>query len=137
MVNLLRRASSSDSDPAFLVDWLRLLNTRRAFVRAWDDFLSNVDALLCPVAMIPAFPHTQTGSELNVDAELVGYWSLGRYLTPFNLVGAPAIVMPLSLSHDGLPIGLQVVGVRRSDRRLLAVARAIEPYTIGFLRPPA
>src|SRR5690606_33767929 len=28
MVNLLRRASSSDSDPAFLVEWLRLLNTR-------------------------------------------------------------------------------------------------------------
>ena len=86
--------------------------------------------------MVPAFPHTTSKSDLNVDGSAVGYWSLGRYLTPFNLVGAPAIAMPLAMSRDGLPIGLQIVGARGDDRWLLAVARAIEPFTVGFQPPP-
>ena len=138
MVNMLREVADGETERPgpLLADWLYLLEQRREFVSAWDHLLAEVDALLCPVAMIPAFPHAATGSDLDVDGTPVGYWSLGRYLTPFNLVGAPAIAMPLALSRGGLPIGLQLVGARHSDRRLLAVARAIAPYTVGFVRPP-
>jgi amidase len=137
LIDALRRASDPAHQPApRLADWLRILDKRAEFVEAWDDLLREADAFLCPVAMVPAFPHTTSKSDLNIDGSAVGYWSLGRYLTPFNLVGAPAIAMPLAMSRDGLPIGLQIVGARGDDRWLLAVARAIEPFTVGFQPPP-
>jgi Asp-tRNA(Asn)/Glu-tRNA(Gln) amidotransferase A subunit family amidase len=43
---------------------------------------------------------------------------------PFNLTGWPAVSVPVST--DGLPIGVQVVGVRLEERGVLRVAGAIE-----------
>ncbi|HBM95993.1 TPA: hypothetical protein DD394_00245, partial [bacterium UBP9_UBA11836] len=45
---------------------------------------------------------------------------------PFNLTGQPAITVPAGLSSDGLPIGLQIVGPRGSDRFVLEVAKRFE-----------
>ena len=44
--------------------------------------------------------------------------------------------MPCGQDRDGLPIGLQLVGKRWSESRLLGIAKAIEPLTGGFRRPP-
>lgn len=106
------------------------------FVAAWDAFFEEYDALLCPVAMCTAFAHVRTGSDLMVDGVARPYWHLGRYLTPFSLSGHPALAMPLSLDLTGLPIGLQVVTRRGGDNRLLAIGRALLPFTSGFVRPP-
>ena len=45
--------------------------------------------------------------------------------------------MTLPLGHDasGLPIGVQFVGPRWSDARLLGTARAVAEFTPGFQRP--
>jgi amidase len=48
----------------------------------------------------------------------------------------PVLVAPLTRSRDGLPIGMQIVGLRWSEMRLLAVARLLEQFTGGFQRPP-
>ena len=45
---------------------------------------------------------------------------------PFNLTGLPAITVPAGLSAAGLPIGLQIVGPRGSDRLILQVAKRFE-----------
>jgi amidase len=44
---------------------------------------------------------------------------------PFNVTGNPVIVVPLTLSKAGLPIGVQLVGRRWGEARLLAVARLV------------
>ena len=54
----------------------------------------------------------------------------------FNYSGHPAIAMPCGLDGDGLPIGVQLVGKRWSESRLLAVAQALSPLGGGFRRPP-
>lgn len=51
------------------------------------------------------------------------------YTTPFNLSGHPVVVIPAGRSADGLPIGVQVVGHRWRDERLLDVAEALEGVT--------
>jgi amidase len=46
------------------------------------------------------------------------------------------VVLPYTLDHAGLPIGIQLVGKRWSESRLLAVAGAIAAVTGAFHRPP-
>ena len=46
---------------------------------------------------------------------------------PFNLSGWPAVSVPAPVdAADGLPVGVQVVGVRLEERGVLRVAAAIE-----------
>jgi amidase len=56
--------------------------------------------------------------------------------TLFNYTGHPAIVMPYANDQHGLPIGVQLVGRRWSESRLLAIAKALAKLTRGFQSPP-
>jgi amidase len=45
---------------------------------------------------------------------------------PFQIAGLPAVSLPLGAGPGGLPIGLQLIGPRPRDGRLLEIAAAIE-----------
>jgi amidase len=51
---------------------------------------------------------------------------LGMFTALFNLTGQPATSVPVAVSQAGLPIGVQLVGRRGTDGRLLALARQLE-----------
>jgi aspartyl-tRNA(Asn)/glutamyl-tRNA(Gln) amidotransferase subunit A len=54
-----------------------------------------------------------------------------------NLAGVPGISIPCGLSAEGLPVGLQIVGPRGSDARLLAIGAAFQRESDYHLaRPP-
>ena len=86
----------------------------RAMLRArFDRLWERVDLL-----STPAMPHA---------APPLGEPSTNtRYTLPFNPLGWPAIVVPLTLSADGLPLGAQLVGRPWDDAGVLRAARAIE-----------
>ena len=118
-------------------DLADILNQRDAQIRVLEDFFTEFDALLCPVTATPAITHRPRNSPIDVDGKQVAYWSAGGgYAGPFNLTGHPAVIMPLTLSSEGLPIGLQIVGPRWSEMKILAIARALEPFVQGYRRPP-
>lgn len=50
--------------------------------------------------------------------------------------GLPALSLPAGFAEDGLPVGLELLGPRWSDARLLAFAHALE-QAIDRRRPPA
>ena len=54
----------------------------------------------------------------------------------FNMTGHPVVTMPIGLSPEGLPIGVQVVGSRWQEMALLNTVRQIASVTRGFQRPP-
>ena len=54
-------------------------------------------------------------------------WMRSAYL--ISVTGLPAISVPAGFTPDGLPVGLQLVGRRRADWHLLAVAAAFEKVT--------
>jgi amidase len=117
--------------------YLTALSQRDTLIATMENFLSNWDAWLCPVVPVPAFTHRQPGEPIEVDGCEFSYWrAIGAYTTIFNLTGNPAVVMPFTLSQDGLPIGVQVVGQRGSDMKLLEIAEKLTQVTGFFQRPP-
>lgn len=44
----------------------------------------------------------------------------------FSLVDLPSLSLPVGFTEDGLPVGLQLVGVPSGDAALLAAAAAFE-----------
>ncbi len=49
-----------------------------------------------------------------------------RYTLPFNVLGWPAIVVPVGLTGDGLPLGLQLAGRPWDEAAVLRAARVVE-----------
>lgn len=108
----------------------KALSRRDRTVRDVDRILAGRDVWLCPVSATPAFPHGTPGAPIPVDGVDVPYTMVtAAYTTPFNLSGHPVVVLPADRSTDGLPIGVQVVGHRWRDERLLDVAEALEIVT--------
>ncbi|PTE10183.1 amidase [Mesorhizobium helmanticense] len=122
--------------PTSVTRWFATLARRDRSILAWDRFLESCDALLCPVAMTTAFPHCEPGTPIEVDGKEQSYWMLPAYGAVFNYSGHPALALPCGQDRDGLPIGLQLVGKRWSESRLLGIAKAMAPLTGGFVRPP-
>lgn len=89
-----------------------------------QDEMTERPILICPVAAVPAFRHGERSWE--IDGRRVGYLDAMRYTHWFNILGNPAVVIPVGRSAEGLPIGVQIVGRPFDDRRVMAVAAAIE-----------
>ena len=80
--------------------------------------------LICPTAALPAFRHGER--EWQVEGRTVKYLDAWSYCEWFNLLGFPAVVVPLALSAEGLPIGIQIVGRPWEEELVLAVAAKLE-----------
>ncbi|MDG4884623.1 amidase [Mesorhizobium sp. WSM4884] len=124
------------AEPTPVSQWFAALARRDRSILAWERFFESCDALLCPAAMTTAFAHCKPGSPLEVDGKDENYWMLPAYGAIFNYSGHPALAVPCGQDGNGLPIGLQLVGKRWSEARLLGIASAIAPLTGGFRRPP-
>jgi amidase len=122
------------------VDYFEALTRRDQLQRALESFLAGYDAWLCPVASVPAFAHRQPDRlhlPLEVDGRMVpGVEAALAHTLVFNLTGHPVVVVPLTLSASGLPIGLQVVGRMWGEMALLNAAQALTDVTGPFRRPP-
>ncbi len=89
--------------------------------------------LLCPVCAVPAFRHDERS--WNIDGTQVEYLDAMRYSQWFNLLAAPAAVVPVGRSPEDLPIGVQVVGRPYEDEVVLKVASVID-RRCGYVPPP-
>ena len=96
---------------------------RTLLINQFDDLFSRYDVLISPTAPTPAF-----GIGDNTSDPVQMY--LADVMTvPASLAGLPAISVPAGVAASGLPIGVQLIGARRSDALLLALARSVEEVT--------
>ena len=141
LIGMMLGAFQPDNDgaPTTLAHYLAALHLRDQSILAWERFFAQGapawDVLLCPPAMMTAFPHCEPGSPLQVDGQAVVYWQISAHTALFNYTGHPAIVMPYTQDREGLPIGIQLVGKCWDEARLLGIARAIAEISGGFQRP--
>jgi Asp-tRNA(Asn)/Glu-tRNA(Gln) amidotransferase A subunit family amidase len=91
-------------------DYIAALDWADVLYAGLGEIFERCDAILAPAALGPA-PEglASTGS-----AVFNGLWTL---------CGVPAVTLPLLETEDGLPMGVQMIGRRGDDARLLRSAR--------------
>jgi Asp-tRNA(Asn)/Glu-tRNA(Gln) amidotransferase A subunit family amidase len=93
------------------VEYQRALAMIRPVVESFDElFMQRYDAILTPAAPGPA----PRGLDSTGDPAFCTLWTY---------TGLPAVTLPLARGANGLPIGVQLVGRRGFDARLLRTAR--------------
>ena len=92
--------------------------------------MDRVSILLSPVSSTPAFRHGEGNYQPGI-----GYRDTMRFSQWLNLTGLPGASVPIALSNEGLPIGVQIIGRPFEDELVLAVAEALE-HSRGPWQPP-
>lgn len=110
--------------------WFRRDEVRARFLAQMKKY----PILLCPAAAIPAFRHGERTWQ--IESKTVNYLDAWSYAEWFNLLGNPAMVVPVGQSAKGLPIGVQIVGRPWEEEQVLAVAAALEQECGAWRTPP-
>jgi amidase len=119
-----------------LADLSRAAVRRAALAERVTAFLDDFDVLACPVSQVAPFDVTLDWVHEIDGHEMTTYldWMASAFL--ISVTGLPAISVPAGFTADGRPVGLQLVGRRRGDWDLLALAHAFEAATgYGALVP--
>ncbi|MBX6327765.1 MAG: amidase [Pseudolabrys sp.] len=98
---------------------------QRLFLR-FRDLFERYDLLLTPATPIKPFPVSQN-FPTEVNGRRLGnyiHWIAGLFL--ITLMSLPAASVPAGKTKDGLPVGLQIVGARFEEPRILALAKLIQ-----------
>ena len=120
-------------------DWNRAAQARAKLQQCWAAFFTRYDALLIPAAPTTAWPHDERDRferEIQVDNTTIGYYDQLFWAGLSGVVHLPSTVMPMGLSNEGLPLGVQIVAPYLEDWTALALAQHIERLTGGFVIPP-
>lgn len=91
------------------VDYLRATSAITPLNETLEEVFNEYDAILTPAAPGAAPAIDTTGSPI--------------FCSTWTYLGTPAVTLPLLSSQDRLPIGVQLVGRRGNDARLLRTAR--------------
>lgn len=100
------------------------------------EFLTTHEALILPVAPLPAFPAPFEYPDVVDGVPQSDYLGWMQSVCHVTVTGHPAISVPAGFSSSGTPIGIQIVGRHRAERHLLSIAKAFEEASgVGRRRP--
>ncbi len=133
---------SADELPGALShrQWM-LMDRERARLRlVWAKFFEGFDVLVCPVTLLPAFEHHQSGNwatrRITVNGADRSYIELEGWPALIGSVYLPSTMVPIGLTASGLPIGMQIVAPYMHDRTSLKVASLTADVRGGYRPPP-
>lgn len=92
----------------------------------YNQLFEKYDVLLSPTLSHPAPPIGHFGTEVDTIDVIMKLNSYINFTTTQNITGAPAISLPLGLSRDGLPVGVQFAAMSGQERILLELAYEME-----------
>lgn len=107
------------SSESYEVYFMQAARVRRMLADSFNSAFEQCDLILCP---------SSAGTAMSLDSDLspLEYYALDLFTVAMNLVGVPACSVPAGLAQNGLPLGLQVIGRRFDDMRVLQLAKHIE-----------
>jgi aspartyl-tRNA(Asn)/glutamyl-tRNA(Gln) amidotransferase subunit A len=116
-------------------DVANALFARDVLYKNLHHFFTQHDLLLTPTTPCTAWPWSLSGPR-EIAGQAVGPRGHAVFTPIINHCFLPACSVPCGLDRQGLPIGLQVIGPRFADARLLALAGRIEQQCpLDFSRP--
>ena len=99
--------------------FLKAAKARTLIIKEYKNAFKKCDYILTPVAPNPAFKlGEKTGDPVAMYLEDV-------MSVPLNLAGVPGLTIPAGKTKNGLPIGLQLIGPRRSDKSLIKFSKEL------------
>lgn len=101
---------------------------RRIIFELYERVFQQVDVVLAPSAPSTAF-------HLNEQHEPTEMYRQDRFTVPANLCGLPAISVPNGMINQ-LPIGVQFIGPRYGDERILGLATRFQEETVWHQQHP-
>ena len=107
------------SSESYEVYFMQAARVRRMISDSFDKAFNDCDLIVCPSGAGTALP-------LDSDLTPLEYYALDLFTVAMNLAGIPAVSVPCGLATNGLPLGMQVVGKRFDDMRVLQLAKHIE-----------
>ncbi|MFY9809485.1 MAG: amidase [Pseudonocardiaceae bacterium] len=116
------------------LDYLAATATRATMGAMMGAFHERYDLLLTPTVPITPFV---AGEDVPIGWDSPRWTSWTPFTYPFNMTQQPAASVPCGWTSAGLPIGLQVVGPRHADDRVLAACAAYEQVEPWAYRRPA
>jgi aspartyl-tRNA(Asn)/glutamyl-tRNA(Gln) amidotransferase subunit A len=93
-----------------------------------EQVLQSADVAILPVMAIRTPPATECDPDDPAFRARTLY-ALIRLTRFVNMIGFPAVALPVGFDDRGLPVALQIVGRPGSDRALLLLARAVQAHT--------
>lgn len=116
------------SSESYEVYFMQAARVRRMIADSFNKAFEQCDLILCPSSAGTAMP-------LDSDLTPLEYYALDLFTVAMNLAGVPACSVPAGLAENGLPLGVQVVGKRFDDMRVLQLAKHIEQFAGVDNRP--
>lgn len=109
------------SSESYEVYFMQAARVRRLIADAFDRAFEQCDLIICP---------SSAGTALPLDSDLtpLEYYALDLFTVAMNLAGIPACSVPCGLAQNNLPLGMQVVGQKFDDMRVLQLAKHIEEF---------
>lgn len=147
VVRMLTRLFGAKCMDISLRKYLDAEYRRNYLIADMNRLFDHYDVLLCPVTATPPFPHLspdgyagmnpiyRKGIRWENETYPYAQANLG-FAIPFTVTGNPVVTLPVSLTKEGLPVGIQVIGRRYEDFRLIEVARVLNGYTESIGHPP-
>jgi amidase len=121
-------------------NWVMADGARIRLRAQWRELFRTFDAVICPVMPTPAYPHDhsahQESRRIEIDGKAYVYSDQLAWPGIATLPGLPATAIPIGLSPQGLPVGVQILGPWLEDRTPLKLAELIEREFGGFVPPP-
>jgi amidase len=121
-------------------EWIEANEARERFALHLRGVLERHDAILAPITPVTAFPHDHVpfaGRKLTQsDGKTIPYTSMLNWISIATACGLPATAFPAGPAASGRPVGVQIIGPRGGDARVLSIAQAIEDRLGGFIAPP-
>lgn len=99
--------------------YLKAAKARTLIINEYENAFQKCDFILTPVSPNPAF---KLGEKVD---DPVAMYLEDMMSVSLNLAGLPGLAIPVGETNNGLSLGLQLVGPRRSDAHLLKFAESM------------
>jgi aspartyl-tRNA(Asn)/glutamyl-tRNA(Gln) amidotransferase subunit A len=123
---VLMRLQNGLAIPA--VSYLEAMRWRGPALAAYLAAVEGTDAVIAPVAPMPAATIAESDVGNSLDAEAV-IQRITRFTRPINYLGLPSLSIPAGFTKSGLPVGMQIIGRSFDEAMLIRIGAAFQRVT--------